>query len=233
MQSTPKQWTKWLPLAELWYNTTFHSSLQYSPFKGLYGVEPNSGILHVLRGAEHQDVTDILRERQLYYEMLKDQLARAQNLMKLYADKNRIERSFQVGDHVLLKLQPYAQSLVVNQPFPKLSFKYFSPYLIVEKIGSTAYQLQLPHDGLIHPIFHVSQLNSFTLDHSPIYSQLPNTPALDISEIVLDKILDRRLVRKGNVVVTQVLIQWSGLPEASVTWEDYYILQKRFPSSLA
>jgi hypothetical protein len=79
----------------------------------------------------------------------------------------------------------------------------------------------------------VSQLNSFTLDHSPIYSQLPNTPALDISEIVLDKILDRRLVRKGNVVVTQVLIQWSGLPEASVTWEDYYILQKRFPSSSA
>jgi hypothetical protein len=34
--------------------------------------------------------------------------------MKQYADKGKTPREFQVGDLVLLKLQPYAQKTVVN-----------------------------------------------------------------------------------------------------------------------
>ncbi|KAJ1295626.1 hypothetical protein BS78_01G237700 [Paspalum vaginatum] len=33
MHSCPKQWAKWLSLAEFWYNTCYHSTLQASPFK--------------------------------------------------------------------------------------------------------------------------------------------------------------------------------------------------------
>jgi hypothetical protein len=106
-----------------------------------------------------------------------------------------------------------------------------APYLVEEKVGATTYKLQLPPDSLIHLVFHMSQLKSFTPNHSSVYSQLSHTLALDISEIVPEKILDYRLVRKGNVAVTQVLIQWSGLPQASSTREDYYVLIKKFPSS--
>jgi transposase InsO family protein len=28
VSSTPRQWLKWLPLAELWYNSCFHTTLQ-------------------------------------------------------------------------------------------------------------------------------------------------------------------------------------------------------------
>jgi hypothetical protein len=48
--------------------------------------------------------------------------------MKTYADLSRSERKFQVGDSMLLKLQPYAQTSVVNRPFPKLAFKFFGPF---------------------------------------------------------------------------------------------------------
>jgi hypothetical protein len=108
IQETPKHWTKWLSLAELCYNTSYHSSLQCSPFKALYGMDPPSGLFPNLRLADHQDAAHILREHQLFTELLKEQLAKAKNRMKLYADSNRTERSFQVGEHVLLKLQPYA-----------------------------------------------------------------------------------------------------------------------------
>lgn len=38
--SCPKQWAKWLPLAEYWYNTSYHSALGRTPFEVLYGHPP-------------------------------------------------------------------------------------------------------------------------------------------------------------------------------------------------
>ena len=35
----PRQWLKFLPLVEFAYNSSFHKSLQMSPFKALYGQE--------------------------------------------------------------------------------------------------------------------------------------------------------------------------------------------------
>ena len=33
----PKEWTKWLPLVEWWYNTAYHLSTQLTPFEAIYG----------------------------------------------------------------------------------------------------------------------------------------------------------------------------------------------------
>ena len=35
----PNQWLKYLPLVEFAYNSSYHRSLQMSPFKALYGQE--------------------------------------------------------------------------------------------------------------------------------------------------------------------------------------------------
>lgn len=163
--------------------------------------------------------------------MLKTQLARAQNRMKLQADKNRHDRQFQVGEQVLLKLQPYAQSSVVNRPFPKLAFKYFGPFSILERIGAVAYKLQLPDDCAVHPVFHISQLKPFTPNYSPVFKDLTSISDLSVGTPTPVAILDRRLVKKGNSATQQLLVQWSTLSKECTTWEDYSVLRTRFPDA--
>ena len=45
VQDSPHQWRRWLPMAEFWYNSTFHASLKGTPFKALYGTEANLGAM--------------------------------------------------------------------------------------------------------------------------------------------------------------------------------------------
>ncbi|WVZ71682.1 LOW QUALITY PROTEIN: hypothetical protein U9M48_020237 [Paspalum notatum var. saurae] len=47
ISASPRDWKAWLPLAELWYNSAHHASLGCSPFKALYGYEPNTVLAKV------------------------------------------------------------------------------------------------------------------------------------------------------------------------------------------
>jgi hypothetical protein len=108
---------------------------------------------------------------------------------------------------------------VVSRSCPKLSLKYFGPYTILEKIGTMAYKIQLPASAQIHPVFHVSQLKPFTLDFTPVFLELPSTPQLDLKDLEPGLILDQRLTKKGNRVVTQVLIKWTSLPSSETEYD--------------
>ncbi|WVZ52822.1 hypothetical protein U9M48_003843 [Paspalum notatum var. saurae] len=175
VHDTPTQWKSWLPLAELWYNATFHTALGCSPFKALFGYDPNIGCSVMTSPTTPPTVIDLIKTRELHLQSLKHHLAAAQNRMKMQADKKRSDLEFQLGERVLLKLQPYTQTSVANRPYPKLAFKYYGPYTVLERIGKVAYKLDLPDSSAIHPVFHVSQLKPFHSDFSPVFSTLPST----------------------------------------------------------
>lgn len=61
-------------------------------------------------GADVPDLNEWLSERSLMQDLVRQHLLRAQARMKKQADKHRFERSFQIGDWVFLKLQPYTQA---------------------------------------------------------------------------------------------------------------------------
>ncbi|GJT82003.1 reverse transcriptase [Tanacetum coccineum] len=53
----PKEWCKWLPLAEWWYNTNYHSTLNTTPYEILYGQMPPIHIPYV-PGESRVDTVD-------------------------------------------------------------------------------------------------------------------------------------------------------------------------------
>jgi hypothetical protein len=212
----PKKWRSWLGQAEFWYNSSYRTSLGCSPFKALYGTESNMGLMPVVTSAVSTTVADTVQELQQQASALKEHLAKAQNRMKTSADRKRRDQEYQVGGHVLLKLQPYAQSSLVNHPYPKLAFKYFGPYQVLECVGKAAYKLDLPEGSLIHPTFQVCQ-KPFLPNFTPVFSELPKVTELDDREILPETVLQRRLVKKGGKAVPQVLIKWTCLPAAAAT----------------
>uniref|UniRef100_A0ACD5Z0W0 Uncharacterized protein n=1 Tax=Avena sativa TaxID=4498 RepID=A0ACD5Z0W0_AVESA len=101
-----------------------------------------------------------------------------QHQMKYHADKHRSEREFQVGDAVFLKLQPYEQTSVHRRANHKLSFKYYGPYSVLQRVGAVAHKLALPPSSHIHPVFHVSQLRPCLKPGHQVLPQLPNPDPL-------------------------------------------------------
>jgi hypothetical protein len=49
------QWVQWLPLAEWWYNTSYHTATRMSPFEVVYGQNPPS-VLSYLPGVSKVQV---------------------------------------------------------------------------------------------------------------------------------------------------------------------------------
>jgi hypothetical protein len=75
--------------------------------------------------------------------VLKEQLVRAQERMKRFADKRRYERKFHNGEWAYLKLQSYRQvSIQGNSKHRKLKPKYYVPYEIIERIGVSSLQIE-------------------------------------------------------------------------------------------
>lgn len=163
-------------------------------------------------------------------QLLQQHLIRVQQRQKHQADKRRSERVFDIGDMVFLKLQPYVQSSLQKRANHKLSFKYFGPYEILEKIGAVAYKLSLPTSSTIHPVFHVSLLKRAIGPTVQVSSELPNYSDAMQEPI---KVLDRRILHISDRSVAQVLIQWSSWPPSLSTWEDEAELKRRFPLALA
>ncbi|KAL4304501.1 hypothetical protein GQ457_10G006680 [Hibiscus cannabinus] len=85
----PKQWTEWLHLPEWWFNTTFHSAIQVTPYQALYGQPPPIHFLYVAGASMVVTVDRSLQAREATIKMLKFHLQRAQDIMKNKDDKKK------------------------------------------------------------------------------------------------------------------------------------------------
>nr|GEZ88180.1 hypothetical protein [Tanacetum cinerariifolium]GEZ89220.1 hypothetical protein [Tanacetum cinerariifolium] len=73
----PKEWSKWFSLAEYWYNTNFHTSIQTTPYEAVHGQPPPSPIAYIQGQSLVDKVARSLnaREAMLYKGSLPNSIA--------------------------------------------------------------------------------------------------------------------------------------------------------------
>ncbi|XP_034892305.1 uncharacterized protein [Populus alba] len=150
--------------------------------------------------------------------------------MTSHANQRRQEVSFEVGDYVYLKLQPYCQTRVAFRSSLKLSPRFYGPFQILSKVSLVAYQLDLPKYYQIHNVFHVSLLRKHLGSITPLSSQLP--PLANDSSILPHpaSILARCEIQKRKYhPKAEVLVKWVGASEDDTTWKNEWQFFKSYP----
>nr|GEX39359.1 hypothetical protein [Tanacetum cinerariifolium] len=223
----PKEWVKWLPLAEFWYNTNYHTSTKTTPYEVVYCQTPPIYVTYIPGDSRVEEVDRTLQAREEAIKVLKFHLKRSQDRMRNQANKHRTDRQFEVGDWVYLKLQPHRQVSIRQGQQHKFSPKYYGPFKVAERIGEVTYRLELPNSSQIHLVFHISQLKKcHGKDHSVgVLPQLREDGLLDNKPMA---ILERRLGKVNNKPIMFVLIQWTNKSVEEATWEIYGDLITRF-----
>lgn len=143
--------------------------------------------------------------------------------------KHRSERTYEVGDMVYLKMQPYRLVVFGLRQSLKLTNKFYGPFRILQKVGAVAYRLRLPAGVGIHLVFHISQLKKHL---GPWAIPVPWLLLVDKEGMIKTKptaVLDTRALPRPPQLVMQRLVQWMNLsPEESI-WEDADFIKGSFP----
>ncbi|OIS99338.1 putative mitochondrial protein [Nicotiana attenuata] len=192
---------------EWWYNTNFHTSLQCTSFEALYGYTPPQLSLGPILETVVQAAEETMMRRQQMQQLLKDNLTKAQERMKYYADKRRSDREFQVGYMVYLKLQPYRQTSFALRKNLKLSSKYYGPYKVSARVGMVAYKLDLPPESKVYHVFRVSLIMRKVGNRVVVQTTLPITGVEGQFLVKLVAILQRQLIKRNNAAMVRVLVQ--------------------------
>ena len=120
----------------------------------LYGYHPPSITSSLRENSKVQAMEDHIEHQQQVLQLLKDDLTLAHNRMKQQADQHHSERSFDVGDWVFLRIQPYKQmSLKQAKKDNKLSPKYYCPLHCVAKDWYYGIQIGVAYIFPSTPIF--------------------------------------------------------------------------------
>jgi hypothetical protein len=149
----------------------------------------------------------------------------AENEQKMYVDKHRVERIFEVGDLVYLLFHPYRQSSLKMKGEEKLKPQFYGLYKISRRFGEVAYELELPKGCKIHNVFHVSCLKKEVGQHVFISTKLPPLDEEGQLILIVEEVLDTREKKLRNKSIKEYLIKWKNLPIEDATWEGENILQ--------
>ncbi|GJZ07698.1 putative reverse transcriptase domain-containing protein [Tanacetum coccineum] len=101
-----KGWERHLPLVEISYNNSYHTSIKAAPFEALYGRKCRSPVCWAKVGDVQLTGPEIIHETTEKIVQIRQRLQAARDRQRSYANVRRKPLEFQVGDRVMLKVSP-------------------------------------------------------------------------------------------------------------------------------
>jgi hypothetical protein len=203
-------WAPYLPIAQFSHNNWPSDTTWKSPFFLLMGYHPC---------ADWTSTSSPLLQVTLCLEQLEQARDMARQLM-IKAQQSWVKHcntpKYKEGDQVWLE----GKNLHINQLTAKLVPRRHGPFKVIKVLSLVSYQLALPMQWSIHPMFHINLLTPYceTITHRPNY-QRPLPDLVDgEEEYSVEKILDSQLF--GRRQRLQYLVKWDGYPDSDNMWVD-------------
>jgi hypothetical protein len=111
-----------------------------SPFKALYGRKCKTPLMWSEVGERPFFGPESIEEAVENVAKVRENLKTAQSRQKSYANKRWRELTFEVGDHIYLKVSPLRGTRRFHVK-GKLAPRYVGPYTIIQRFGDLAYKL--------------------------------------------------------------------------------------------
>jgi len=195
-------WVQLLPMAQFVYNSARNETTGKTPFIANYGYHPEVWRDPQAHGSKSQKVIlDIADMRKLHA-----------NLMKKIQQQTGQETNaepFEVEEKVYLR----TDNIQIKNKSKKLMNKSVGPFRITRNIKGLSYELGLPQEMQIHPVFHASMLqhcNQF------IPLQTKPTSVKPENEYEVEDILGKRMI-SGEA---HYLVKWKGYDTSESTWKS-------------
>ena len=135
-----------------------------APFEALYSRPCRSPLSWAEIGEIEAFRPDLARKTTEKVGLIRQRLLTVQSRQKGYSDRRHRPLSFEVGDHVFLKVSP-RQGVTRFGRGGKLLPRFIGLFDIIEKIGKVVYRLALPPQiSSVHDVFHVSILRKYKPD---------------------------------------------------------------------
>jgi hypothetical protein len=208
-------WDEWLLRARFAYNNSYHESIRSSPFCLVLGRDPRTPLGSLNSEQPPTQAAAFVEKLRFYTDRAQTLLYAAQQRQKAITDRKRIDNNHAVGDQVLLSNKN--MMLKHAERSRKLMPKWVGPFKVLQKVGNLAYKLEMNPVWRIHPVFHVSLLESY---HSDGRVQPPPIP-LELEghlEYEVDCILGHRFSDKKRQKLSY-LIAWKGYGLEHNSWE--------------
>jgi hypothetical protein len=159
-----RQWDQILAQAEFEFNNSVNRSTGKSPFEIVYGIHPR-GITE-LRDMKQDEFRSVgakyfATEMQKLHDRVREKLQNNNLKYKNIVDQKRREVQFEVGDEVLSHLR---KERFPRGTYNKLKMKKIGPCRILRKFAANAYEIRLPDNVGISPIFNVADLYPYKRD---------------------------------------------------------------------